>query len=92
MEFVLRIMGGLGNQLFQYSTMRYLNLKYPDSGMYIDSRNFNKYKLRNFELKAFSLYDYIQEYERNPIGYTLVRNCYHVYQLLCLQSETPMSR
>lgn len=82
MKFVLRILGGLGNQLFQYGTMRYLNLKYPGSEMYIDARNYEKFKLRNFEMKEFVCYDNIKDYLDNPIKYTLAREGYHVYQYL----------
>ena len=82
MKFVLRIMGGLGNQLFQYSTMRYLNLRYPGSEMYIDDRNFENYKLRNFEIKEFTCYDNIKEYHNNSIKYTIARKSYHLYQYL----------
>lgn len=80
MKFVLRILGGLGNQLFQYGAMRYLNQKYPESEMYIDSREYNKYKVRDFELKAFKLYENVKDYGESPLKYTITRKAYHIYQ------------
>lgn len=82
MRIVLRILGGLGNQLFQYGAMRYLNHKYPGSEMYIDSREYNKYKVRDFELNAFKLSDNIKNYEESPLKYTVTRKAYHIYQYL----------
>ena len=82
MKFVLRIMGGLGNQLFQYGTMRYLSLKYPNSEMYIDARNYQKYKIRDFELKSFRLCDNIKDYSKKSIKSYVTREFYHVYQYL----------
>lgn len=93
MKLVLRILGGLGNQLFQYGTMRYLNLKYPGSEMCIDARRYEKYKVRDFELKAFKLYDNITDYKEDPIKYTVSREAYHVYQYLyhrCKHRQAPM--
>lgn len=82
MKFVLRIMGGLGNQLFQYGMMRYLNLKYPESKMYIDARNYEKYKIRDFELKSFKLYDKVSDYNHNSFMANVTRKTYHTYQYL----------
>lgn len=82
MNLVLNIRGGLGNQLFQYGMMRYLNIKYPESKMSIDSRVYQKFKLRDFELRSFKLFDNIEDYNDTPLLYSLSWKTYHVYQYL----------
>ncbi len=82
MEFILYLMGGLGNQLFQYANMRYLQTLHPDSIMYIDKRGYRNYKVRNFELESFNLIDNTRIYEKLPIKYLLSRKLFHLYQFI----------
>ncbi len=82
MRIILRIMGGLGNQLFQYAAMRLLNQKYPNSKMYIDSREYKEYKIRNYELLNFKLSKNISTYNDFNLLYETSYRLYHVYQYL----------
>lgn len=82
MKFVLRIMGGLGNQLFQYATMRYLHSLHPESEMLIDRRGFRNYKVRDFELDSFKLIDQTRDFNESPLKYSLSWNAYHIYQYI----------
>lgn len=82
MNFILYIRGGLGNQLFQYATMRYLHSLHPGSVMYIDRRGYQNYKVRDFELDSFKLIDKTRDYQESPMKYELSRKGYHLYQYL----------
>ena len=78
-------MGGLGNQLFQYSAMLYINKKNPGSTMFIDSREYKTYKVRDYELKSFKLSNSIQEYTESPYLYSVSRKAYHFFQYVYRQ-------
>lgn len=54
-QIELYIMGGLGNQLYQYAYARYLQEKYNFSQIIIYTNNFKRFKLRNLELQHFKL-------------------------------------
>ena len=47
--------GGLGNQLFQYAYARKLQHKYNANKIILDIREYERYKVRNFELGSFRL-------------------------------------
>jgi hypothetical protein len=49
---ISKIIGGLGNQLFQYAAGKSLALHHNTS-LLLDVSSFNEYKLRNFDLAAF---------------------------------------
>ena len=49
---ISKIIGGLGNQLFQYAAGRSLALHH-NTGLRLDTEDFDEYKLRNFDLNAF---------------------------------------
>ncbi len=52
---VSKLVGGLGNQMFQYAAGRALSLRLGVP-LYIDRRSFNNgYKLRNYELEHFQI-------------------------------------
>ena len=61
---ISRIIGGLGNQMFQYAICRHLSIINNDE-LYIDIRGFQRYKLHNYCLSNFNikekLYDTIQQ-------------------------------
>ncbi|MDD3944756.1 MAG: alpha-1,2-fucosyltransferase [Bacteroidales bacterium] len=82
MKIVLRIMGGLGNQLFQYAAMRYINLHCPGSKMMIDSGEYKNYKVRKYDLNSFCLIDGTEDNNKAPLFYTLTRKTYHLYQYI----------
>lgn len=49
---IVKIIGGLGNQMFQYALYLSLKKRYPDEAIKIDTTMFGTYKLHNgFELK-----------------------------------------
>lgn len=50
----VELIGGLGNQMFQYATARALAL-HRDEPLSLDGRLFDNYKLRNFCLSHFSI-------------------------------------
>jgi hypothetical protein len=50
----IRINGGLGNQMFQYATAKYLTFK-CNTEVFLDIDEFNVYKLRKFELDKYNL-------------------------------------
>jgi len=51
---VVRIIGGLGNQMFQYALGRYLSVK-NDTELKLDITGFESYKLHKYSLDAFSI-------------------------------------
>jgi len=51
---IVKINGGLGNQLFQYAAGRYLSVKHKTK-LLLDVSEFDVYKLRKFELEKYML-------------------------------------
>ena len=51
---IVRLNGGLGNQMFQYATARALSLS-RGVDLVLDLSEFNKYKLRGFELDKYNI-------------------------------------
>lgn len=54
---VVKLLGGLGNQLFQYALGRQLQTKYK-TGLYLDLSNFEVDELRKYELCNLSISEY----------------------------------
>jgi len=50
---IVNIIGGLGNQMFQYAFAEILKLKFPNENVYIDTQHFHGYKTHN----GFEIYD-----------------------------------
>lgn len=49
---IVNVIGGIGNQMFQYAFAYMLSIKHPDEDVYIDTSLFNGYRLHNgFELE-----------------------------------------
>lgn len=46
----LRIMGGLGNQLYQYAAARYVQTVSKSEKIIIDVGGYERYKIRNLEI------------------------------------------
>ena len=61
----LMMVGGLGNQLFEYAFARCLNLEIPGSSLTIDVGSYEKYKLRKYELNHFNI----------PSGIRVISHC-----------------
>lgn len=86
-KIIVRLMGGLGNQLFQYSYARYLQEVY-DADIYLDIDGYKKYKIRNFSINKFKLNDRVYIFDKNTISkfellkYKITRNLYHIYQFI----------
>lgn len=87
MNFILFIRGGLGNQLFQYATMRLLSVLHPGSQMFVDRKGYKNYKVRDFELDSFRLIEKTRDYTESPLLYAISRKSYHLYQY-CFQKAT----
>ena len=51
---ISKIIGGLGNQLFQYAAAKALAMHHTTE-LKLDVSGFDSYKLRNFELDAFNV-------------------------------------
>lgn len=86
MEIIVRMMGGLGNQLFQYAYARKLAKQYGcDSSIYLDTRAYEKYKVRNFEIYQLNLSEDIKRFEslnKRYFFYDITREIYHVLKYL----------
>lgn len=84
---VVRVMGGLGNQMFQVAYARMLALEF-DEEIYLDLSGYESYKIRNFSLSNLKISDFFQ-YENNLLisrrQRMLLRTTqkmYHIYQKL----------
>ena len=82
MKIFVRMRGGLGNQMFQYSFAKAISLRYPNSQIVLDVREFKKYKVRNFELSHFVLDDNVMIHEEGKLPYDKYINIYRVYQYI----------
>ena len=52
-KIIVKLMGGVGNQMFQYA-VGYAIAKKTGFELYLDVSSYNSDKLRNFELLKFS--------------------------------------
>ena len=55
---IVKLIGGLGNQMFQYALGRYLAMK-NNSTLKLDIQGFKNYKLRNYDLNCFNIQENI---------------------------------
>ncbi|WNS43528.1 alpha-1,2-fucosyltransferase [Paenibacillus sp. MMS20-IR301] len=82
---VVRVMGGLGNQMFQVAYARSLALEYGED-VYLDISAYDKYKIRNFSLSNLQVSDLVQYDEKilfsSPQRLFLrsTQKMYHIYQ------------
>lgn len=63
-DIIVRIVGGLGNQMFQYASA-YGLARSRSANLWLDVLAFNDYKLRSFELDRLTI---PQNYWQEPIG------------------------
>lgn len=83
MKIVVRMLGGLGNQLFQYAYARYISSMYPESKIYLDLREYRTYKVREFELDSMLLNESVFKFNKEiDLYYDLTRKGFHIYQFL----------
>lgn len=86
-KIIVRFMGGLGNQLFQYAYARMLQEVY-DADIYIDLEGYKNYKIRSFSLNNFQLNNRCYIYDDSIISrkdlflYNISRKIYHLFQYL----------
>lgn len=78
----LRIMGGLGNQLYQYAAARYLQKKYNVKHIVIDSGEYDTYKIRKLEVVQLIHNNSINFKNDKSVINRLYRERYHIYQKL----------
>lgn len=76
----IHIMGGLGNQLYQYAAARYVQKYYGFEKLKIDTSGYKNYTIRNFELGKFVLNDNVEIVEKNDVKTTSLIHIFHVYQ------------
>lgn len=55
MQIQVHLLGGLGNQLFQYAAARYYQEKYNAESVIIETSNYKTFKLRELELGHYKL-------------------------------------
>ena len=55
MKIVVKIRGGLGNQLFQYAYAKKMLVEYPEAKIYLDVSYYNKKHIRNLEILNYNL-------------------------------------
>ncbi|WP_163704276.1 hypothetical protein [Paenibacillus jilunlii] len=86
-KIIIRVMGGLGNQLFQYAYARYLQEIY-NADIYLDLRGYRNYKVREFSLNKFQLNDKVHIFSAAMVPlndryrYGLTRRIYHIVQFM----------
>lgn len=80
---VVKIMGGLGNQMFQIAYARHISLE-THQDIYIDNSLYKKYKIRNFSLDNLQISNKtkkIQEAKLKNIQIILYRVSSYVYRI-----------
>lgn len=84
---IVKLLGGLGNQMFQYAFGRYLQETYNDD-LFLDISVYKKYRIRSFSLKHLNisnkayLFDSskLKKFERYRMNIAL--KTYHLFQRL----------
>ena len=74
--------GGLGNQMFQYAYALALRERYPGAEIWMDTREYVRYKRRAFALDSFRLAADTAPFSEGKLRYDLPIKLYHVYQRL----------
>ena len=68
MKIIVRMMGGLGNQIFIYAYIRNILKECPDAKIYLDTRGYSAKTIRQFELLDFILNDNIKILTKGSIN------------------------
>jgi hypothetical protein len=78
---IVELLGGLGNQMFQYALGRRLSI-YHNTELRLDTSAFQFYKLRNYELGCFNINGKLMEYRKAPFlnSNRIVRKIIRKYQ------------
>lgn len=77
---IIRMRGGLGNQLFQLAYGLYLQKKYDIKNIILDTGEYKRYHIRNFELDKYNLDGIVVDDNIHDYLYIISRNIYHVLQ------------
>lgn len=89
MNIIVRMMGGLGNQIFIYAYARYLQIQYPESDIIIDLRWYNKNKIRKYELCQYTLNSKVKTinqtnlHKKDIFLFDITRGSYKVIEKIC---------
>ena len=59
---ILKMIGGLGNQMFEIAFARMLSLEFNEK-IYLDLSVYKKYKIRDFSISNLKISDYIEYIE-----------------------------
>lgn len=87
MMIILKIIGGLGNQMFQIAFARSLSLKYNEK-LYIDTSVYKNYKIRNYSITNLIISDYVELFDKKVISFyerkklEFTQKSYHILQRL----------
>jgi len=79
---VVKLIGGLGNQMFQIAFARALSLKLNES-LFVDISAYKKYKIRNYALEDLFVSNNIKDIEETDINIKRIKiaqKIYHIYQ------------
>ena len=76
----LRLRGGLGNQIFQYSAARLVQKMHDCPKLLIDTGEYDKYKVRNIELNSFLLNSETEFTNGDSLKTEIVRKAFRCYQ------------
>lgn len=76
----LRLLGGLGNQLYQYAAARTMQKKYNCPELIIDIGEYDAFKLRKLELSHMVCNGTVTFWRVKSIWTSLIRELFHVYQ------------
>ena len=83
---IVRLIGGLGNQLFQYSFGRHLSI-HRETNLKLDRSTFEQYRLHEYSLNSFNInatFATAKEVQHlcGPTGRGLRRKAFHLEQRL----------
>lgn len=76
----LRIMGGLGNQLYQYSAARFVQSITNSKNIVIDIGGYDSYKIRSLELNSIINNHNVSFVKTNDLKNTVIRKLFHILQ------------
>ena len=79
-NIIVRMRGGLGNQLFQLAYGMFLKKEYNAQKLILDTEEFRHYHIRGFELGHFNLDGIIITNHIQSYKYLISRNIYHILQ------------
>ena len=82
MKFIVRMRGGLGNQMFQYAYTLALRERYPEAEIVLDTREYGTYTRRSFALTDFVLAKNTSLFSQGRLAYDVPIRLYHVWQRL----------